>query len=89
MATYGTIQQVNTLREENKNNNYDVNNIVDTINNIWQSSAKSSFRKRKQISFAQDDNNFSVKHKWVNKECKQSRINHRKNKDSFRRNKSS
>ena len=41
-----TMQQVNTLREEIENNNFDVNNIVETINNIWQSSAKSSFRKR-------------------------------------------
>ena len=40
------MQQVNRLYEEIENNNFDVNNIVKTINNIWQSSAKSSFRKR-------------------------------------------
>ena len=39
------MQQVNRLYEEIENNNFDVNNIVETINNIWQSSAK-SFHKR-------------------------------------------
>ena len=90
------MQQVNRLYEEIENNNFDVNNIVETINNIWQSSAKSSFRKRKRNCPAHvnsnnnnnSNNNFNVKHKWFNEECKQSRINYRDNKDAFRRNKS-
>ena len=90
------MQQVNRLYEEIENNNFDVNNIVETINNIWQSSAESSFRKRTRNCPAHvnsnnnnnSDNNFNVKHKWFNEECKQSRINYRNNKDAFRRNKS-
>ena len=49
------MQQVNTLREEIENNNF-VNNIVETIN-IWQSSAKSSFRKRTRNCPAHDNGN--------------------------------
>ena len=90
------MQQVNTLREEIENNNFDVNTIVETINNIWQSSAKSFFRKRTRNCPAHDNsnnnnnsnNNFNVKHKWFNEECKQSRINYRNNKDAFKMNKS-
>ena len=90
------MQQVNRLYEEIENKNFDVNNIVETMNNIWQSSAKSSFRKRTRNCPAHvnsnsnnnSNNNFNVKHKWFNEECKQSRINYKNNKDAFRRNKS-
>ena len=75
------MQQVIRLYEEIENNNFDVNNIVETINNIWQSSAKSSSRKRKRNCPAHvnsnnnnnSNNNFNVKHKWFNEKCKQSR----------------
>ena len=71
------MQKVNRLYEEIENNNFDVNNIVETINNIWQSSAKSSFRKRTRNCPAlvnsnnnnNSNNNLNVKHKWFNEKC--------------------
>ena len=62
----------------------DINEIVNDINDVWQSSAAKTLRPRKV--FVHDTN--TKCNRWFNKECKTERIQYLKNKDAYRRNKS-
>ena len=67
----------------------DINEIVLSINHIWQDSAGKIFNKRRAILSSE---NISIRkpvyNKWFNETCKTSHILYLRNKDAFRRNKS-
>ena len=66
----------------------DINEIVLSINHIWQDSAGKNFNKRRAILSSE---NISIRkpvyNKWFNETCNTSRILYLRNKDAFRRNK--
>ena len=67
----------------------DINEIVFSINQIWQDITDKIFNKRRAILSLE---NISIRkpayNKWFNETCKTSRILYLRNKDVFRRNKS-
>ena len=65
----------------------DINEIVFSINQIWQDSADKNFNKRRAMLSLE---NISIRkpayNKWFNETCKTSRILYLRNKDAFRSN---